>query len=149
MTGAGTARQPRSLEAFRKERRLGQILPGYDNLVPAYERARAAIARLGNERDGELWIAALLQLAEANLSGRVIASFLRLSEGWSEKRPVALLALLGEAAARIGRLAGTTAAATVLLRLPQVLGHLKERADLATMLDTLERLAEAAPDTLP
>lgn len=149
MTDAGPARQPRSLDAFRKERRLGQILPGYDNLVPAYERARAAIAGLGNERDGELWLAALLQLAEANLSGRVIASFLRLSEGWGEKQPVALLALLGEAAARVGRLAGTTAAAAVLLRLPQALGHLKERADLATMLDTLERLAETAPDTLP
>jgi nitric oxide reductase NorD protein len=145
---ASSAGQIDSLDELRIRRRLADLFRGYDDLDTGYRESHAALAGRSERSDINAWQGTLLAMLEANLGSSTLRAFFAVTDRWPPERPVAELVLLGHTVRNVGRQAGSLCARAMLANLPGSLRRLPRAADLAAVLSTIERVAEAAPESV-
>jgi nitric oxide reductase NorD protein len=145
---AATAGQIDSLDELRTRRRLTDLFRGYDSLENGYREAHAVLAGRSEESDIYAWQETVLAMLEANLGSSTLHAFLAVTDRWPPERTSAELVLLGHSVRNIGRHAGSACARAILANLPGSLWRLPQVADLAAVLSAIERVAEAAPESV-
>jgi nitric oxide reductase NorD protein len=145
---ASSTGQIDSLDEFRTRRRLADLFHGYDDLEAGYRESYAVLAGRSEGSDIDGWQGILLALLEANLGSSTLRAFLAVTDRWPPERTVAELVLLGHTVRNVGRQAGSACARAILANLPGSLRRLPRAADLAAVLSALERVAEAAPESV-
>jgi nitric oxide reductase NorD protein len=144
---AASAGQIDSLGEFRT-RRLADLFRGYEDLESGYRESLAVLARRSERFGINAWQEAVLAMLEANLGASTLRAFLAVSERWPPERTISELVMLGHTARNVGRHAGSACARAILAHLPGSLWRLPQAADLAAALSTIERVAEAAPESI-